>query len=99
MVFESQLNDVVYLPSSQVDWTVCANLCAGIAGKRMCTYSRRFSLSLSLSLLSDNEVEGVFDGATFAVEHNQFGKVTEHELKPGGKDILVTDENKHEFVK
>ena len=41
----------------------------------------------------------MFDSATFAIEHNQFGKVTEQELKPGGKDILVTDENKHEFVK
>lgn len=36
---------------------------------------------------------------TFSVEHNAFGQIQVHELKPGGKDIPVTDDNKREYVK
>jgi E3 ubiquitin ligase SMURF1/2 len=36
---------------------------------------------------------------TFSVEHNSFGELKVHELKPGGRDILVTEENKKEYVK
>jgi E3 ubiquitin ligase SMURF1/2 len=41
---------------------------------------------------------GVID-TTFSVEHNSFGVLRAHELKPGGRDILVTEENKKEYVK
>ena len=34
----------------------------------------------------------------FTVESHEFGKVTEHELKEGGRNIPVTDENKLEYV-
>jgi E3 ubiquitin-protein ligase HUWE1 len=34
----------------------------------------------------------------FTVETHEFGKVTVSELKEGGKDIPVTDENKMEYV-
>ena len=46
----------------------------------------------------ENNIENVLDN-TFSVEHNSFGKVHEYELKPGGNDIKVTEENKREYVK
>jgi len=39
------------------------------------------------------------DGTTFAVEHAAYGAVSLHELKPGGKELAVTDENKKDYVK
>ena len=47
---------------------------------------------------SENNIENVLDN-TFSVEHNSFGKVHEYELKPGGNEIKVTEENKREYVK
>lgn len=46
----------------------------------------------------ENNIEAVLDH-TFSVEHNSFGKVQEYELKPGGRHIKVTEENKPEYVK
>jgi E3 ubiquitin-protein ligase HUWE1 len=37
-------------------------------------------------------------GLTFAREYDVFGKIECVELKPGGKDILVTTENRDEYV-
>ncbi|OQR74237.1 E3 ubiquitin-protein ligase SMURF2-like, partial [Tropilaelaps mercedesae] len=53
----------------------------------------------SLKWILENDVNdgGAFD-ETFAVEHNQYGRVVLHELKPGGADISVTDDNKKEYV-
>ncbi|XP_041367636.1 E3 ubiquitin-protein ligase NEDD4-like isoform X2 [Gigantopelta aegis] len=34
----------------------------------------------------------------FCVEQDQFGEITEMELKPGGKQIPVTNENKMEYI-
>lgn len=35
----------------------------------------------------------------FCVDHEAFGEHKEHELKPGGRDIPVTEGNKKEYVK
>lgn len=35
---------------------------------------------------------------TFTSESDVYGEKVEHELKPGGKDIKVTNENKKEFI-
>ncbi|XP_021360527.1 E3 ubiquitin-protein ligase NEDD4-like isoform X4 [Mizuhopecten yessoensis] len=35
---------------------------------------------------------------TFSVEEDYFGEITERELKPGGKDIVVTNDNKLEYI-
>lgn len=35
----------------------------------------------------------------FCANFEILGKVEEHELKPGGKQIKVTDENKEEFLR
>lgn len=55
-------------------------------------------LHRSLVWLLENNIEAVLDH-TFSVEHNSFGKVQEYELKPGGRHIKVTEENKPEYVK
>jgi len=33
------------------------------------------------------------------VEHNAFGRILQHELKPNGRNIPVTEENKKEYVR
>lgn len=33
------------------------------------------------------------------MENNSFGALVVHELKPGGASIIVTEENKREYVK
>ena len=35
---------------------------------------------------------------SFVADAEQFGEKIETELKPGGKDILVTEENRAEFL-
>jgi E3 ubiquitin-protein ligase NEDD4 len=35
----------------------------------------------------------------FTADDEQFGQIVTTELKPGGGEILVTDENKEEYVK
>ncbi|KAG9508647.1 E3 ubiquitin-protein ligase NEDD4, partial [Fragariocoptes setiger] len=34
----------------------------------------------------------------FAVDADSFGQMLQHELKPGGANIAVTNENKHEYI-
>lgn len=46
----------------------------------------------------ENDITSVLDH-TFCVEHNAFGKFLQHELKPNGKNIPVTEENKKEYVR
>jgi hypothetical protein len=46
----------------------------------------------------ENNLTGVID-TTFSVEHNSFGVLKVHELKPDGKDLQVTEDNKKEYVR
>ena len=46
---------------------------------------------------SDNSVENVIF-EHFCVEDEVFGEKVTIDLKPGGRDIEVTDENKREYV-
>ncbi|KAJ1568509.1 hypothetical protein HK405_001117 [Cladochytrium tenue] len=52
----------------------------------------------SLQWMLDNEIDDVLD-LTFALETDVFGQLVEVELKEGGKDIVVTDDNKREYVR
>ena len=52
----------------------------------------------SLVWLLENDITGIIHN-TFSVEHNAFGEMQIHELKPGGKDVEVTEDNKKEYVK
>lgn len=46
----------------------------------------------------ENKITGIID-STFSVENNSFGALVVHELKVGGGNIPVTEENKREYVK
>jgi E3 ubiquitin-protein ligase NEDD4 len=51
----------------------------------------------SLVWTLENDIEGVLD-QTFSTEDERFGVTTVEDLKPGGRDIAVTNENKKEYV-
>ncbi|EMC97125.1 hypothetical protein BAUCODRAFT_67918 [Baudoinia panamericana UAMH 10762] len=51
----------------------------------------------TLSWAMDNDITDVIY-STFSVEDERFGEKVTVELKPGGKDIEVTNENKKEYV-
>lgn len=46
----------------------------------------------------DNNITTIID-TTFSVEHDSFGQLQVTELKPNGREIPVTDENKREYVR
>uniref|UniRef100_A0A8C9SYP8 E3 ubiquitin-protein ligase SMURF1 n=1 Tax=Scleropages formosus TaxID=113540 RepID=A0A8C9SYP8_SCLFO len=52
----------------------------------------------SLVWILDNDITGVLDH-TFCVEHSAYGQIVQHELKPNGKSIPVTEDNKKEYVR
>lgn len=52
----------------------------------------------SLVWVKDNDIEECGLEMFFAVDHELLGKVTSHDLKPGGSDIQVTEENKEEYL-
>ncbi|KAL2841119.1 hypothetical protein BJX68DRAFT_246034 [Aspergillus pseudodeflectus] len=54
-------------------------------------------LHRNLAWTLDNDIEGIID-LTFTVDDEKFGERRTIELKPGGEDIPVTNENKHEYV-
>ncbi|CAH0394454.1 unnamed protein product [Bemisia tabaci] len=55
-------------------------------------------LHRSLTWMLTNTLPDIID-TTFAVEVDSFGVLKVHELKAGGRDIPVTEENKKEYVK
>uniref|UniRef100_A0A1Q3F9R3 E3 ubiquitin-protein ligase SMURF1 n=2 Tax=Culex tarsalis TaxID=7177 RepID=A0A1Q3F9R3_CULTA len=55
-------------------------------------------LHRSLTWMLENNINGVID-STFSVENNSFGALKVHELKPNGAQLVVTEENKREYVK
>ena len=61
----------------------------------VCLRLQEFS---SCFVFSDNDIVDVIENV-FCVDHEAFGERKQHELKPGGKDIPVTEENKKEYVK
>ncbi|EAU30705.1 E3 ubiquitin--protein ligase pub1 [Aspergillus terreus NIH2624] len=54
-------------------------------------------LHRNLTWTLDNDIEGIIE-LTFAVDDEKFGERRTIDLKPGGRDIPVTNENKHEYV-
>ena len=45
----------------------------------------------------ENEITDILE-ETFAVTEERFGAIVNVELKPGGEDVVVTEENKKEYV-
>ncbi|KAL4809720.1 E3 ubiquitin-protein ligase RSP5 [Aspergillus unguis] len=54
-------------------------------------------LHRNLAWTLENDIEGIID-LTFTVDDEKFGERRTIELKPGGEDVVVTNENKHEYV-
>lgn len=54
-------------------------------------------LHRSLCWILENDITNVID-TTFLVQHNTLGQLQEYELKDNGRNISVTEENKHEYV-
>ncbi|XP_032813667.2 NEDD4-like E3 ubiquitin-protein ligase WWP2 isoform X2 [Petromyzon marinus] len=52
----------------------------------------------SLIWLRDNNIEECGLEMFFSVDMELLGKVSSHDLKPDGSDILVTEENKEEYI-
>ncbi|KAK1343258.1 hypothetical protein QTO34_016036 [Cnephaeus nilssonii] len=55
-------------------------------------------LHKSLVWILENDITPVLDH-TFCVEHSAFGRILQHELKPNGRNVPVTEENKKEYVR
>ncbi|KIV88705.1 E3 ubiquitin-protein ligase RSP5 [Exophiala mesophila] len=51
----------------------------------------------NLTWTLDNDITDILD-QTFSIEDEQFGETKTIDLKPGGRDIPVTNENKREYV-
>ncbi|KAG0672510.1 NEDD4 E3 ubiquitin-protein ligase [Maudiozyma exigua] len=51
----------------------------------------------SLNWMLENSIDGVLD-LTFSADDERFGEVVTVDLKPNGRNIEVTDENKKEYV-
>ncbi|KAI8381605.1 uncharacterized protein BYT42DRAFT_598307 [Radiomyces spectabilis] len=51
----------------------------------------------SLMWILDNDITDVLD-LTFSTDDDRFGEMVTVDLKPGGRDIEVTEENKKEYV-
>lgn len=52
----------------------------------------------SLVWMLENDIEGIID-LTFSVERDEFGVMEVVDLIPNGRNIPVTNENKHDYVR
>jgi E3 ubiquitin-protein ligase HECW2 len=52
----------------------------------------------SLLWIKENDISSDLLDLTFAVTEELFGQVVERELKPGGRNISVTEKNKKVYV-
>lgn len=55
-------------------------------------------IAFSFFYYSESDITGVID-TTFSVEHNAYGAIQVHDLKPDGRDLIVSEENKREYVR
>ena len=53
----------------------------------------------NLLMILDNQLEALCLDLVFAEETHEFGQIKLADLKPNGRNIAVTDENKFEYVK
>lgn len=52
----------------------------------------------SIFIYRDNNIEECSLEMYFTVDMEILGKITSHNLKPDGDNILVTEENKEEYI-
>uniref|UniRef100_UPI00358ED34A E3 ubiquitin-protein ligase SMURF2-like n=1 Tax=Myxine glutinosa TaxID=7769 RepID=UPI00358ED34A len=55
-------------------------------------------LHKSLVWILENDITGVLENA-FCVEHEAFGQIVQHELRPNGQNLPVTEDNKKDYVR
>ena len=70
---------------STVTWNGCCKIFSSLFVGRKTNERRNNDITDALEL-------------TFATDDERFGETVSIELKPGGDDIEVTNENKHEYV-
>ena len=59
-----------------------------------CEKSHKYiSIHLYFTYFRENDITNVLDNC-FCVEMHSFGQIQTHELKPGGNELQVTEENK-----
>ena len=63
----------------------------------MCSLYYFLFVSFSLSL-RDNDIEECGLEMYFAQDYEVLGVVKNHELIEGGSEVLVTEENKHDYI-
>ena len=75
--------------------------CTLMFNERRLTFKLSFCLFFMcfVCVYRNNTITADIITNTFSVEYLSFGVMKELELKPGGKSIPVTDENKREYVK
>ncbi|CAB1344896.1 unnamed protein product [Coregonus sp. 'balchen'] len=61
-------------------------------------YKQLLGKPITLDDMEDNDITGVLDH-TFCVEHNAYGEIIQHELKPNGKSVSVSEDTKKEYVR
>lgn len=69
--------------------------CSGCSPFSILLFNYHFAI---ISFHRENNINSIIE-STFSVENNSFGALVVHELKPGGSSIVVTEENKREYVK
>lgn len=57
----------------------------------------KLQLVCTLIYVRDNDITGVLDN-TFSTEDERFGETVTVDLKPDGRNIEVTNENKKEYI-
>ena len=55
------------------------------------------ALTYALLFYRENDITDVID-ETFTKTEDRFGEMVQVDLKPGGADIVVTEENKKDYV-
>lgn len=50
-----------------------------------------------LTISSNNDIDGILE-ITFSTEDERFGETVTVDLKPNGRNIEVTNENKKEYI-
>lgn len=91
-----------YAPEYLLFWNIDSYIGVGknvpVCFKCLLHLEKNMSSLLIMSVCRENDITGVID-TTFAVEVNSFGVLKVHELKTGGKEIPVSEDNKKEYVK
>jgi len=70
-----------------------------MAAKPVCVRACVLICVLMLMTDRDNNLEECGLELFFSTDFEVLGKVEHHELKPGGDDIKVTDDNKQEYIR